>query len=148
MLQGCYKDVKTEEVENFFVLQWKKIREVQKRMKENAFIKLPRSLLNSQYFDDPRLFRFVVGLIAMARFVPEERRGTYVSTGQLLTTKKELMEKFDLPRSTFNRIFDKLILDGIISSEAVNRYDILITVHIAPTTIAASTMLKKQAGLL
>ena len=56
MLQGCYKDVKTEEVENFFVLQWKKIREVQKRMKENAFIKLPRSLLNSQYFDDPRLF--------------------------------------------------------------------------------------------
>ena len=117
-------------------------------MKENAFIKLPRSLLNSQYFDDPRLFRFVVGLIAMARFVPEERRGTYVGTGQILTTKKELMEKFDLPRSSFNRIFDKLILDGIISAEAINRYDILITVLLSPQSPAPSTMLKEQADLL
>ena len=27
MLQGCYKNVKSEEVESFFVLQWKKISE-------------------------------------------------------------------------------------------------------------------------
>ena len=148
MLQGCYKDVKTEEVEKFFVLQWKKIREVQKRMKENAFIKLPRSLLNSQYFDDPRLFRFVVGLIAMARFVPEERRGTYVNTGQLLTTKKELTEKFSIPRSSLTRILCQLEEEGIIKTEKRTGYDILITVLLSPQSPAPSTMLKEQAGLL
>ena len=106
-----------------------------KRMKENAFIKLPRSLLNSRYFDDPRLFRFVVGLIAMARFVPEERRGTYVGIGQILTTKKELTEKFSIPRSSLTRILCQLEEEGIIKTEKRTGYDILITVLLSPKAL-------------
>lgn len=117
-------------------------------MKETAFVKIPRNLLNSEYFNDPRLFRFVVGLIAMARFVPEERRGIYVDIGQLLTTKKELSEKFRIPRSSLTRILCQLEEDRIIKTEKLSGYNILITVHAAPSSMAASTMLKKQANIL
>ncbi len=114
-------------------------------MNENGFVKVPRALFNSRYTDNPVMFRLILMLIAMARFVPEEYHGVFVDVNQIMTTKKILVERLSMPRTTLSRMLGILEADGIISLVYKNRTDILITVNILADKKTASDILKKKS---
>ncbi|MBR3768272.1 MAG: hypothetical protein IKL10_08580 [Clostridia bacterium] len=110
-------------------------------MKEGAFVKVPRDIFISPYFDDPVMLKLWLTLLLLARFYPEEAEGITVERGQLLTTQKYLTEKTKIPRGKLRSLLEKLKEDKAISIVTKDKKYTLITVNYYMNYISTNELL-------
>lgn len=98
-------------------------------MNEKAFIKVPRGLFSSAFYEDKELFHFCVTLLELARFSPVKIDGIDVKTGQVLTTGSYLCQKCRLTRGKMRTYLKQLTDSGFISCKPIKNKYTLITIN-------------------
>ncbi len=93
------------------------------------FIKVPKELFYSEFYENKELFHFAVTLLALTRFSSLQVNGITVEPGQLLTTCPFLCEKCKLTKGKVRSYLKYLCDCGFISRKSIGHKYTLITVH-------------------
>ena len=86
----------------------------------NGYIKIHRSLLDWEWWDDINTFRLFMTILLMANWKSKKWHGKRIRRGQLWTSIESLSEKSGLTFQQTRTALDKLISTGEITSRATN----------------------------
>lgn len=92
-----------------------------------GWIKLHRSLLEWEWYDDTNTVRLFLHLLLTANYEPKKWRGETIEPGQIITSYQKLAEQTGLGAQQVRTAINKLKLTSNITSESTNNYT-LITV--------------------
>lgn len=95
---------------------------------ENGYIKLYRSTLDWEWFDDGPTTRLWIYILLRANYEPDNYRGIELNRGEFLATQAEMAEATGLSRQSVRSALNHLKSTGEIDTE-VTRYGTLVTVH-------------------
>ena len=94
----------------------------------SGYIKLFRSLLDWEWYDDTNTVRVWVHLLIKANHKPKRWRGVEIGRGQLVTSIGTLSEELNLSPHKIRRALNNLKSTGEIASKTTNKFT-LITVE-------------------
>ena len=97
--------------------------------KDNGnWIKLNRSILNWEWYDDINTFRVFIHLLLTANYKPKNWHGITIERGQRVISISNLAEEVGLSVKQTRTALDRLIETGEITKKATNKYT-LVTVE-------------------
>lgn len=97
-------------------------------MNNGNWIKLNRSILEWEWYDDVNTFRVFVHLLLTANYKPKKWHGIEVDRGQRVISIGNLAEEVGLSVKQTRTALDKLLKTGEITKKGANKYT-LITVE-------------------
>lgn len=95
----------------------------------NGYIKIHRSLLDWEWWDDINTFRLFMTILLMANWKSKKWHGKRIRRGQLWTSIESLSEKSGLTFQQTRTALDKLISTGEITSRATNEGRLITVVN-------------------
>lgn len=95
----------------------------------NGYIKIHRSLLDWEWWDDINTFRLFMTILLMANWKSKKWHGKRIKRGQLWTSIESLSEKSGLTFQQTRTALDKLISTGEITSRATNEGRLITVVN-------------------
>lgn len=98
-------------------------------MLENGYIRLHRSILQWEWYDDLHVFRLFTHLLLMANFKQTQWHGRTLLRGQLVTSAAKLAEQTGLSVKACRVALQKLNQTGEVASEGHSRYTLLTINH-------------------
>ena len=87
-----------------------------------GWIKLYRSMLDWEWFDDEKSVKLFVYLLIKANFVEEKWRGQTVLPGQFITSTEKLAEGANLTTSEVRHRLNQFEKSGEITKQAANKF--------------------------
>lgn len=94
----------------------------------NGYIKLFRSLLDWEWFDDPNVLKTWIYIISSANYTDTKWQGVEIKRGQLLTSVGGLARELKFSRQEVRTVLRKLEATNEITIKATNKFT-LITVE-------------------
>lgn len=98
-------------------------------MDDNGWIKIDRSILESDVFDNPNLLKFWIWCLCKAAYKSFDRkvgnRTIKIKPGQFITGRKKISEELNISESTASRYIKLFVSDGRISTRATNKYTVI-----------------------
>lgn len=95
----------------------------------NGYIKIHRSLLDWEWWDDINTFRLFMTILLMANWKSKKWHGKRIKRGQLWTSIESLSDKSGLTFQQTRTALDKLISTGEITSRATNEGRLITVVN-------------------
>jgi len=119
---------------------------------QNGFIKLNRSILEWEWWDDQNTFRLWMTILLLANWKEKKWHGKVIPRGSFWTSIASLAKKSGLSEQQTRTALDKLISTGEVTSESTNEgrlvtvvnYDVYQTVDSTPTSESTSEITGKQ----
>jgi len=93
--------------------------------KWTGYVKLFRSIIDWQWFQDDTIFKFFLYLVMTVNIESKMWKGIEVKRGQRVTSQKALAEELGMSRKTVLRCLKILSETGEISYVATNKYTII-----------------------
>lgn len=93
-----------------------------------GWVKLHRSLLDWEWYDDANTCRLFIHLLLRANHKPKNWRGISIDTGQLLTGRKALAEQTGLSEQQVRTSLDKLKSTNEITIKSTSRNSLITLV--------------------
>ncbi|HRY74468.1 MAG TPA: hypothetical protein P5098_02145 [Candidatus Dojkabacteria bacterium] len=95
-------------------------------MPKNGFIKLHRTLLDWEWYQDSNVVRVFLHLILRANHTDQKWQGNIIKRGQLITSYEHLSQEIgDLSTMQIRTALDKLKLTGEITSQSNNLFTVI-----------------------
>ena len=94
-------------------------------MLENGYIRLYRSLLNWEWYDDPNTFRVFLHLLLTVNYEPKQWRGIVVQRGQRVYSSQKLADELHVSRQVTRTSIKHLISTGEITNLSTPEYSII-----------------------
>lgn len=118
----------------------------------NGFIKIDRSILDWEWWDDQNTFRLFMTILLLANWKDKRWHGKLIPRGSLWTSIASLSRKSGLSEQQTRTALDKLISTGEITSVATNEgrlvtvenYDVYQSVDFGVTNEITSKMTNDQ----
>lgn len=95
----------------------------------NGFIKIDRSILDWEWWDDLNTFRLWMTILLLANWKEKRWHGKVIPRGSLWTSIETLSKKSGLTFQQTRTSLDKLISTGEITSEATNEGRLVTVVN-------------------
>lgn len=90
-------------------------------MARTGYVKLHRSFLEWEWYDDDRCVRLMLHLMLIVNHAPTRWRGVDVAPGQVITSTIALAEQLGWSRSAVVRTLDKLKTSGEVDTKPDNK---------------------------
>lgn len=88
----------------------------------NGYAQVPRSLLESDWSNEPETFLVLLRLIIMANFKETDWRGIHLMPGEIITSLESLSSQSGLSVRKIRTSLNRLKTTGYLTCEATNRY--------------------------
>lgn len=95
------------------------------RVLEDGFVKLHRSLLKWEWYDDANTARLFIHLILTANYEDRKWRGVDVKRGQRVISREKLAKELKLSVQSVRTSLNRLISTNEITSESTSRFTII-----------------------
>ena len=94
-----------------------------------GFIKLPREILEWEWYSHPTAARLYIHLILKANYMDKKWQGTLVKRGQLITSTKHLVSELGLSIQQIRTALEKLKSSNDITCRSTNSYTLITVVE-------------------
>jgi len=94
-------------------------------MLDNGYIKLHRSMMTWEWYDDANVMRLFVHILLTANWDDREWRGIIIKRGQRVTSVDKLSRELKLTPRQIRLALDKLKSTGEMSIETTNKFSII-----------------------
>lgn len=95
-------------------------------IESGGFIKLHRSLIDWEWFNDPNTFRLFVYCLLKANYTDAKWRGILVDRGTFITSLRNLSYGTGLSLQQVRTSIDKLATTGEITHKAHSKYSVIV----------------------
>ena len=95
----------------------------------NGFIKINRSMLNWEWYDDTITVRVFLHLLLSANFKATKWHGVELSPGDLITSYNSLAKKLKVGVRTIRTVINKLKATNEITTKATSQYTVISIVN-------------------
>lgn len=94
----------------------------------DGYIKLYRSLLDWEWFDDEKTLKVWLYILLMARFSDQKYKGTEVPRGSFVTTIKDMSKKLNMSERSVRTAINHLKSTNELTSKTTNKYTLISVV--------------------
>lgn len=94
-------------------------------MLEDGFIKLHRSLLKWEWYDDANTVRLFIHLLLTANYEDRNWRGVDIKRGQRIISRAKLSKELKISERSVRTALNHLISTGEVSSETTSQYTVI-----------------------
>ena len=105
-----------------------------------SFVKLIRSILDWEWYQDPVVFRLYIHLLLRANYTTKKWQGTLVQRGQLITSIDHLARELNLSTQQIRTGIKKLKSTGYITVKTTNKFSLVTIVDYEKTQGNQSTI--------
>lgn len=94
-------------------------------MLESGFVRIYRSFLNWEWYDDANTMRVFLHLILTANWEPKKWRGTIIQRGQRAYSAQKLAAELHVSRQVIRTAINHLISTGEVTNESTPEYSVI-----------------------
>lgn len=97
--------------------------------KNNSWVRIHRSILDWEWYDDHKTFKLFMFLIIKSNYKDKRWKGIEVKRGQLLTSYPHICRDTSLSLQVVRTHLDRLINSNVITKESTNNYTLITIVN-------------------
>ncbi|CAM3427017.1 hypothetical protein [Zobellia roscoffensis] len=112
-----------------------------------GFIKLPREILDWEWYTHPTVSRLYIHLLVKANYTDKCWQGNVVKRGQLITSYKHLAAQLNITIQQVRTALKKLSTSGYITYQPTNRFSLITIVEYDNTQNSTSEINKQSLTL-
>ena len=88
----------------------------------NGFVKLPRTILEWEWYDHPDVFRIYIHLLVKVNYAPARWRGMDILEGEHITSTAKLSEELNMSEFKVRESLSKLEKTGFLKKTTTNKF--------------------------
>ena len=88
----------------------------------NGFVKLPRTILEWEWYDHPDVFRIYIHLLIKVNYAPARWRGMDILEGEHITSTAKLSEELNMSEFKVRESLSKLEKTGFLKKTTTNKF--------------------------